>query len=99
MQHEGIKALISATLRNEDTLKTFTDACGKFIMWTSLQDWKLISAASNRFHVERLQIPLVKEENQFGFFFSTSTPILVFMITRGEMKLDPWSTSSTEESS
>ena len=31
---------------------------------------------------QRLQVPLPKEDSQLGFFFPTTTPILVFLITR-----------------
>ena len=72
-------------------------ACGKsFEPWKTLLDSWFTSLAANHFRIQRLQIPLAKEENQLGFFFSTSTPILIFMITRGQTDSDPL--NSSEES-
>ena len=59
---------------------------------------KLTSAAAKGFHIERLQIPLAKEEAQLGFFFSTSAPILIFLITGSGTKSDSWALSSSEGS-
>ena len=96
-QCQGAKAVISATLRNPKTLDTFMHACSKsFDPWKTLEDSRFTSIAANHFRIQRLQIPLAKEDNQLGFFFPTSIPILIFMITRGQTKSD--SLNSSEES-
>ena len=72
-------------------------ACGKFFTsWKILEESWFISIATNHFRIQRLQIPLAKEENQLGFFFPTSVPILIFMITKGQKSSDPL--NSSEES-
>ena len=72
-------------------------ACGKSSdPWNYLEDSRFTYIAASRFRIQRLQIPLAKEENQLGFFFPTNTPILIFMITGGQTDSDPL--NSSEES-
>lgn len=98
-RYHDAKALISATLRNEKTLNAFMDACGESLQWSmSHADDKLIPAAADGLHTERLQIPLAKEETQLGFFIPTSSPILVFLITRSGTKSDIAAISSSKGS-
>ena len=78
------KALISATLRNEKTLDAFLNACSKsqqsslFLKMQSLSSL----ADTSGLRAQRLQVPLPREDSQSGFFFPTTTPILIFLITR-----------------
>ena len=78
------KALISATLRNEKTLDAFMNACSKSLhslMFQKRTSFENLSDVSG-LRAQRLQVPLPREDSQTGFFFSTTTPILVFLITR-----------------
>lgn len=49
------------------------------------------SAAKNEFDVEDFAFTPNAEE-QIGFFFSTITPIKIFMITSSAQRKDPWAT-------
>lgn len=87
-----IKALISATVRNEQTLEVFTKACSMFAKPypLSLVGLQLTIVGVNEFNFSRLDVPLPKREDQYGFFFSTRTPIHIFLITRSEDMKDPF---------
>ena len=78
------KALISATLRNEKTLDAFLDACSKSLYWSIIPQRNSLAnfADARGLRAQRLQVPLPKEDSQLGFFFPSTTPILVFLITR-----------------
>ena len=93
-RYPGVKALISATVRNEQTLKVFTKACGLstehpppffFVMFS-----RLTTADINKFNLDRLVVPLPNREEQLGFFFPTSTPIHVYSITGSGDTIDPF---------
>lgn len=78
------KAFISATLRNEKTLEAFLNACSKSLHSSMFLKRKSSAylADARGLRAQRLKVPLLREESQFGFFFPTTTPILVFLITR-----------------
>ena len=87
-----IKFLISATVRNEQTLDAFIIACGEWRGFIySVYDLSSDQAAEkNSFTVEQLNISMPKRENQMGFFFPTTTAIKIFLVTNEGPVQDPF---------
>ena len=96
MRFDGSEALISATYRSQKTLDAFMNACCKLTTLCQLQVLTLLAA--NHLSVERLQVPLPNEGKQRGFFFPTTTPIFIFLISGHSFDSYPSGTSPSEAS-
>ncbi|KAL8847678.1 MAG: hypothetical protein Q9221_007280 [Calogaya cf. arnoldii] len=77
--------LISSAVRREETLETFLDACSESLLQCHCF-WGVFSSISmteeNSFHVERVTIDPLPEQEQLGFFHSTFFEIHIYLITK-----------------
>ena len=80
--------LISATVRNQDTMAVFLGACGIAHPSFKPRVSSLRSVGMNGFDIEHLDFPVPKREDQIGFFIPTSTPIKIFLITNSRGSTD-----------
>ncbi|CAG7917349.1 unnamed protein product [Penicillium olsonii] len=80
----GVKQfIIAATLRNEDTFRTFLNGCGELISRREeILSNMLTMSETNKFTVETLSFESTPSEDQTGFFHSTSIPIRTYRISR-----------------
>ncbi len=76
-----IRILISATVRNEDTLACFVRACGKISISDASLHIPLTAQETNNFEMQRLYFPQMSIKEQTGFFLRASAPIEMYMIT------------------
>ncbi|KAJ5225082.1 hypothetical protein N7468_006307 [Penicillium chermesinum] len=71
--------IIAATIRNEDTFKTFLSGCGKQYIVTRFslkgQEEVLTATDTHQFAVERIAFESTPSDQQTGFFHATNIPI------------------------
>ena len=77
--HPHIRFLISATVRNEETLACFLEACGRLDRSSGLLVLT-IETEQNKFGVTDLNTVIPPLEEQTGFFLVSTSPIRIFEI-------------------
>lgn len=95
----ALEALISATIRNEETFETFLNACSGSLhvlfSWPCYDIGRVVAdfcgVGRNRFSFEQVDCPPVPEHQQKGPFYPTSTPIQLWRVTRGRYMDDAFS--------
>ena len=88
-----IEVLISATVRNEETLKRFTEGCSKSIPAIPVTPASSSSVGSNRFELTLIEFDCPPSVSQIGFFHPTRTPIRIYSITMHISVKDPFAVS------
>ena len=87
--YPSVQILISATVRNEDTLSVFLKACGrKNPDVCPYPKIVLRGADANDFDVKKLQYPIPEVEDQIGFFVQNAIPIELCKITNASSFTD-----------
>jgi len=96
--HAGLRVLLSATIRNEQTFEAFLNACSGSLPLCSASVAgspvardnggcgvaDLCGVGRNRLCFERVDFPPVPEDEQDGPFYPTSTPLQIWCLTRPE---------------
>lgn len=91
--YHNIQILISATVRNVQTLNVFTSGCGELReIACSIHEFSNSNqiVEINGFTLEQLRVPMPEKGNQTGFFVPTTTAIEIFSITKIEPIKDPF---------
>ena len=85
--HPSIKILIAATVRNQETIECFLQACSESLH-TGVPLYIEAMLDENAFDLEDLQIPVPEYLEQTGFFLVNEPNVRIFEIARSSPAKD-----------